>query len=121
MAEYAPVFFPADRFSSTSSAAVTAGQLLYVSGDNTVAPTTAATGAWIGVAARDVASGAGVTVYTEGIHEVPASGTINAGDVVIPAAAGAVAAIGAGTTYSQVVGVAISAAASSKVRIKLRS
>jgi hypothetical protein len=120
MAEYAPVFFPADKVSSVTSAAVTAGQLLYVSGDNTVAPTTAATGAWVGVAARDAASGGGITFYTEGIHELAASGTINAGDVVVPAAAGAVAAIGAGTTYSQVVGIALAAAASSKVRVLFR-
>jgi 3-polyprenyl-4-hydroxybenzoate decarboxylase len=120
MSEYAPVFFPADKVSSVASSAITAGQLIYTSGDNTVAPTTAATGAWLGVAARDAAVGAGTTYYTEGIHELAASGTVNAGDLVIPAAAGAVAAIGAGTNYSQVVGVALAAAASSKVRVLFR-
>lgn len=123
MAVYSPVWFPGDTFSSVTSATTTAGQLVYVSGDNTVAPTTAATAAWIGVAAQDAASGAGVTVYTEGVHELAASGAITAGDLVIPAAAGAVATIGSATatTDSQIVGVALAAAASSKVTVLLRS
>ena len=88
----------------------------------TVAPTTAATSAWVGVAAADAASGDRVTYYTEGVHDLASSGTINAGDLVIPAASGAVAAIGTVTTANsvQVVGVAKSAAASGKVRVLLR-
>lgn len=123
MATYSPVQFPGDSLSSTTSATVTAGQLLYVSGDNTVAPTTAATSAWIGVAAVDAASGAGVTLYTEGVHELAASGAITAGDLVIPAAAGAVATIGTVATANsvQVVGKALAAAASSKVVVLLSS
>lgn len=120
---YAPLFFPGDEFSSVTSATVTAGQLLYVSGDNTVAPTTAATAAWVGVAAQAAASGAGVTVYTEGVHILAASGAITAGDLVIPAAAGAVATIGSATatTDSQIVGVALAAAANNLVTVALRS
>lgn len=120
MAKYIPFFYPASEISDPASAAVTGGQLLYASGNDTVAPTTAATGAWLGVAAHDAAIGERVTYYTVGVHDLPASGTINAGDVVIPAAAGAVAAIGAGETYSQVVGVAKSAAADGKVKVLLR-
>lgn len=122
MGIYAPVFFPADEFSRTTSAAVTAGQLLYVSGDDTVAPTTAATSAWVGVAAFDAASGADVTVLCEGVHEFAASGSIAAGDLVIPAAAGAVATQGTASAANdvQIVGVALAAAASSKVRVKIR-
>jgi predicted RecA/RadA family phage recombinase len=86
MSDYAPIYFPADRLPRTTSATVTKGQLLYVSGVDTVAPTSAATGAWIGVAAHDAASGAQVVVYTEGVHELAASGSITAGDNVIPAA-----------------------------------
>lgn len=123
MAVYAPVWFPGDRFTSTTSAAVTAGQLLYVSGDNTVAPTTAATAAWIGVAEADAASGAAVSIYTEGIHELASSGAITAGDLVISAAAGAVSTIGSATatTDSQIVGKALAAAASNKVVVLLSS
>lgn len=121
MAEYAPIFFGADRLPRTTSAAVSAGQLLYVSGDDTVAKTSAATGAWLGVAAHDAASGAQVVVYTEGVHELAASGSIAAGARVCAAASGAVADFGSGTDYSQVVGIALSAAANSKVRVALRS
>lgn len=121
MAEYAPVFFEADTLTRTTSGAVVGGQLLYVSGDNTVAKTTAATPAWLGVAAFDAASGAEVTVYTEGVHELGATGAIAAGANVVAATNGTVADIAAGTTYNQVVGVALSAAASSKVVVMLRS
>jgi hypothetical protein len=109
---YAPLFFPGDTFTSTTSAAVTKGQLLYISGDNTVAPTTAATAAWVGVAAFDAASGAAVTVYTEGVHPLIASGSITAGDLVIPAASGQVATSGAvsATIDSQIVGKALAGA-----------
>jgi hypothetical protein len=123
MSQYTPVYFEADKLCDTTSAAVTGGQLLYVSGDNTVAPTTAATSAWIGVAASDAASGTRVTYYTEGVHDLAASGSIAAGDNVIPAASGAVATQGtpSAANATQVVGVAKSAAASGKVRVLLRS
>lgn len=122
MGIYAPVFDDGDEFTRTTSAAVTGGQLLYVSGDDTVAPTSAATAAWLGVAAFDAASGDPVTVLCEGVHELAASGSIAAGDLVIPAAAGAVATQGAASAANdaQVVGVALAAAASSKVRVKIR-
>lgn len=122
MAEYAPLFFPSDTFSRTTSAAVTAGQLLMVSGDNTVAKTSGAVSSWVGVAATDAASGADVTVYTEGVHILAASGAITAGDLVIPAANGAVSTIGtlSATVDSQIVGVALAAAASSLVTVMIR-
>jgi hypothetical protein len=121
MAVYAPLFYPGDSIPRVTSAAVTAGQLVYVSGNDTIAPTSAATVSWLGVASQDDAGGGQISVYTEGVHVLAASGTINAGDVVVPAAAGAVAAIGAGVNYAQVVGVALSAAASSLVKVQLRA
>jgi hypothetical protein len=123
MAIYSPLFFPGDRYSSVTSAAVTAGQLLYISGDNTVAPTTAATAAWIGVAEADAASGAPVSIYTEGIHVLGATGAIAAGDLVIAATAGTVQTIGSATatTDSQIVGKALAAAASNLVTVALSS
>jgi hypothetical protein len=51
--------------------------------------------AWVGVAAFTCASGDKVTVYTEGVHTLAASGAIAAGANVIAAAAGAVATQGA--------------------------
>lgn len=119
MPEYAAIFKPGEAFTRTTSAAVTGGQVLIVSGNDTVAPSSAASGAWLGVAAQDAASGDPVTVLTGGVHELAASGAIAAGARVIPAAAGAVADLGAGTDYSQVVGIALAAASGGKVRVKL--
>jgi hypothetical protein len=123
MSDYAPVYFPADRLPCTTSAAVTKGQLLAVSGVNTVAPTSAGTGAWVGVAATDAASGAQVMVYTEGVHILAASGAITAGATVIGAAAGAVADQGTPSAANavQVIGVALNTAASNLVTVLLRS
>jgi hypothetical protein len=123
MSDYAPLYFPADRLPRTTSAAVTKGQLLYVSGVDTVAPTSAATSAWVGIAAHDAASGAQVVVYTEGVHILAASGAITAGDNVIGAAAGAVATQGAPSAANavQVIGVALNTAASNLVTVLLRS
>ncbi len=120
---YAPLKFPADSITGTTSATTTGGQLMYVSGDGTVAPTTAATAAWVGVAAFNAASGADVTIYVEGVHILAASGAITAGDLVIAAAAGAVSTSGAvsATVDSQIVGVALTTAASSLVTVLLKS
>lgn len=121
MADNAPLYFPSDRLPLTASADITGGQVVYVSGANTVAPTSTATSAWIGVAGHDALNGKQVVVYTSGVHQVPASGAIAAGALVIPAAAGAVAdqSTPSAANDVQVVGIALSAAASSKVVIKL--
>lgn len=119
MADYVSVFAPGDDITMTASAAITGGQLVAVSGVKTVAPTGASTGAWLGVATTDAASGAKVGITSGGVQELVASGSVTAGDVVVPAAAGKVAAIGAGTTYSHVVGVALTTAAdAAKVLVK---
>lgn len=121
MGVYSPTYLPADRLNFTTAAAVTAGQLVYISAANTVTPTSAATAAWIGVAAHDAASGAVVTVYTVGVHIVAASGTIAAGAAVIAAASGAVATIASDASDgANIVGIALTANASSLVTILLR-
>lgn len=119
MAEYAPIFKPGEEFTRITSGAVTAGQLLIVSGNDTVAASAASVASWLGVADFDAASGEAVTVLSGGVQELAASGAIAAGAAVIPAAAGAVATIGAETNYACVVGIALSAAAGGKVRVKL--
>jgi hypothetical protein len=121
MAVYTPSAFPAQKLTYTASAAIIAGQLVAISGNETVAPTSAASGAWIGVAAFDAAVGAAVTVYTKGRHILAASGAIAAGANVIPAAAGAVATIGADASDGQnIVGIATSAAANNLVPVLIR-
>ncbi|AEL98168.1 hypothetical protein PBI_BIGNUZ_5 [Mycobacterium phage BigNuz] len=120
MPEYAPHYFPADRLTMTASASTTAGQVVRVSGNKSVAPVSAAASGVLGVAAHDAASGAPVVVYTEGVFEVAASGAIAAGSAVVGATGGGVAAFDDEThTGDQIAGTALAAAADSKVLIKL--
>lgn len=121
MGVYAPNYFPADRLTFIAGAAITGGQLVAITAANTVSPTAAASGAWVGVAAHDAASGSAVVVLTVGVHTLAASGAIAAGANVIPAAAGAVATIASDASDGQnIVGVALSAAASNLVTVLLR-
>lgn len=105
-----------------TSAAVTGGQLVYISGNSTVAPTTGPSTLAFGVAAMDDAVGGNViSVYRSGIFQLAASGAIAAGAAVVPAASGAVATIGADTTYDQVCGQAVAAASSGTVLVSIRT
>ncbi|SBS73788.1 conserved hypothetical protein [uncultured Mycobacterium sp.] len=120
MAEHTPIYFEAARLPLTTSADVTASQVVVVSGDNTVAAIAAPNENWLGVAGHDAASGKPLVVYTEGVHTVGATGSIAAGKPVIGATGGTVAAFTNGTDEpEEIIGTALSAAASSKVVIKL--
>lgn len=119
MADHIPFWKPGADVTLTASAAVTGGQVVMISGNDSVAPASAASAAWFGVAAFDAAAGDKVTVHRGGVHPLTASGAIAAGANVITAAAGAVATLGAGTP-DQVVGIAVSAAANGKVSVALR-
>ena len=81
------------------------GQVVYVSGDMTVAPTSGASAAVLGVAMADAKAGEPVAVECEGLMKLTASGTIAAGAKVVSAAGGKVAA-GTENTF----GIALSAA-----------
>lgn len=119
--DYSPIFSEGESFTRVTSGSVTAGQALVVSGDDTVAASSGASAAYLGIAAFDAGSGAEVTVLSGGVHELAASGSISAGDLVITAASGAVATQGSATAANavQVIGVALKAAANSKVTVKL--
>jgi len=120
MAEYLPLHLPGQTFTRRASAAVTGGQLVAVSGTGTVAPSTAASASWLGVAAFDVLTGTDVTVFTEGVQRLTASGAITAGSTVEGAAAGRVAAHTVGTNDTNIVGLALTTAADGAlVEIKL--
>lgn len=123
MADYSPVFSGGTMpFTSTTSGAVTGGQVLVASGAGTVA--TAGVGATaVGVAAHDAASGAIVTVWplTNVIHEITvvAAGTVTAADGVITAAGGTVntSAVGVAAAAGTLIGIALTTAtAPNKVR-----
>ncbi|MGO3895359.1 capsid cement protein [Brevibacterium aurantiacum] len=106
MAEYLPKFYDGDPFTCQVGAKVTGGQLVEVSGDNTVQPAAAASDSVIGVAGFDAEVGDTVTVFPGGVQRPIASGAIAAGDRVAAAAAGKVS-----TAEAATIGTALAAAA----------
>lgn len=112
MADYTPIHLPGHSITLTAGAAITGGQVVHVTGVNTVGPAAAASIKTVGVAAHDAASGAKVVVVGgRVVHETTAQGAVTAGDLLkVGTVAGSVAAIGAGT-YDQAVGVALTTAA----------
>ena len=94
MADYAPIHLYADQITGVTSAAVTGGQTLVVSGDGTVGPAGADAANFIGVAAQDAASGANVSYCPRGkVHRSTAASGGNgvvAGASVFTAASGTV-------------------------------
>lgn len=119
MSDYIPIYSGNLKATMIAAAAITGGQLVYISASGQVSPTSAATDAWMGVAAFDQPTvGQPVTVLAGvAVHLLAASGSISAGAAVCAAASGAVAAFGSGTDYNQVVGIAVTAAASSQVQV----
>lgn len=110
MSDYTPVN-EADRITLTASAAITGGQLLVVSGVNTVAPAGAA-GSVIGVAGYDAASGQRVTVLEKDmIHETVSTAGVTAGDTLISGTGGTVETAGETPPAITVIGVALTTAA----------
>lgn len=116
--EYSPNYAPGESISLTAAAAVKAGQCLVVTGNELVSPSSAADGAFVGVAGYDAKLGEKVTVRTEGVMTLKATGAIAAGARVTTAATGTVAAL-SGTAYDTVIGIALSAAANNVVKVKL--
>ena len=110
MADYLPLYKPGQSITSRTSAAVTGGQLLEVSGDGTVAPAGADSAKVVGVAAFDAASGDNVTIHCGGVQRLKASGAVTAGDLVVSGASGTVA-TSATPAVGHLVGTALSTAA----------
>jgi len=98
MAQHTHLFTPGAAVTFTAEAAVTAGQLVIVTGDRQVSPATAKAATWVGTAAFDAAIGESVTILKGGVQKILASGVIAAGDVVVAGAAGTVATLAAVTT-----------------------
>jgi hypothetical protein len=122
MADYVSIFKPGEEITQTVGAtAVVGGNLVMLSAANTVIPTTGATAAWLGVAATDAPIGGRVGVISGGVQELVASAAIAITDVLIAAAAGRVAPLGAGVNYAQVVGIPLTTAANAgdKIRVKM--
>lgn len=109
MSQYVPKFTPGASRPRTASADVTGGQVVEITGPDTVGPAAAGSKKWCGVAGFDAKAGERVTVYSGGVQYPTASGAVNAGDLVAAATGGKVAKTT--TEDSSVVGVAESSAA----------
>lgn len=118
MGSHIHLFDPGAPVTFTASADVTGGQLQSVTGNRTCAGTTASTAAWIGAAGFDAKAGERVTIVKGGVQKLLAAGAVAAGDVVIPAADGKVAAVGAGNADHRV-GIALTAGTDVLVEIDM--
>lgn len=116
MAEYTPRYMPGASQTRTASASITAGNLLIVSGSGTVAPSSGASAAYVGVAGNDAASGAQVTVYSGGVQKiVTGTGGVTAGQTVEASTSGTVVAHTNGTNDGNIVGLALTTATAGNV------
>ena len=106
----------------TAGAAVTEGQLVELTGAETVGPASAGSTKVIGVALKDAAQNEKVTVVTEGVVEVTAAGAITAGSKVQAAANGQVSAWSATAAgdSAKIVGLAITASSQAGDTIKIK-
>lgn len=118
MADYTPIYSGGvNPFTATTSAAVTAGRVLKVSADGTVAHATINTDTTcLGVAASDAGSGAKVTVWplANCIHELTTLATVTAGDGIVAAAGGAVATAPTSTATAAAAGTLIGIATTTR-------
>ncbi len=109
MADYTHLLGKPVRATYTAGAAITGGQALIFTGVDTVAPSSAASSLFAGIAGHDAASGAPVTVIMGAgvIHETQTTAVaVAAGALIASAAAGAIA---GGAAAGSELGVAIRA------------
>ena len=90
MGDYIPKHNPGQAATYTAGAAITGGQVVYLSAANTCLLTAAAHANVLGVASRDVATGELVAVYRGGVQRVISGAAIAVGDPLKSAAAGRV-------------------------------
>lgn len=112
MAEYVPLYDTGNAYTRTTSGAVSAGNLVSVSGTGTVAQSAANDATVAGIAGQDAAAtGATITVYSGGIQRLVAgTGGVTAGQFVHAGAAGTVVTHTNGTTDYLIVGLALTTA-----------
>lgn len=109
MPDYTPIYGRSKTMTFTAGAPITGGQIVGISGVDTVSPTAVNPANYAGVAAEDAASGAPVTVHMGAgiVHETPVAAAVTAAALLFAGAAGQVTGT-AGTGYGAVaIGVAI--------------
>jgi hypothetical protein len=125
MGDYTPVNSDMAAFTMTAGAAITGGQLVSVTGTNTVSPSAGGDRA-IGVAAHDAPSGGRLSVYILGgqIHEAVIKNTsvLAPGGGVIAAASGQVdtATIGVGGAAGTLIGIVLAGGTGNGTTVKAR-
>lgn len=120
MPDYAPKFAPGEDVTYQAAAVIAGGNVVYLSAAGQVTPTAAAVGTVVGVAQTDVAVGDYVAVSRGGVQRLVSAGVIAVGDAVTSAAAGRVAAFGAGTNYNLVLGTALTAAGGAGITVDVQ-
>ncbi|MHA7145449.1 capsid cement protein [Arthrobacter sp. TmT3-37] len=93
--EHIRKFNPGAGVTFSAETDVVGGRLGAISGDRQISHAAAGSRSWFGVIAFDAKAGEDVTVYPGGVQSLEVVGTVAAGDLVIPAADGKVAPIGA--------------------------
>jgi predicted RecA/RadA family phage recombinase len=121
MADYAPKFSPGASVSYTAAAAITGGQVVYLSAAGTCALTAAASAVVLGVASRDVATGELVEVCRGGVQRCVSAAAITVGQPLKSAAAGRVTPMTIGTdAQDQYIGFALTAAGGAAVTVDVQ-
>jgi predicted RecA/RadA family phage recombinase len=121
MADYAPKFSPGASVSYTAAAAITGGQVVYLSAAGTCALTAGASAVVLGVASRDVATGELVEVCRGGVQRCVSAAAITVGQPLKSAAAGRVTPMTIGTDpQDQLIGFALTAAGGAAVTVDVQ-
>jgi predicted RecA/RadA family phage recombinase len=97
MADYTPKFLPGQNVTYSAGAAITGGQVVYLSAAGTCLLTAAAHANVLGVATRDVASGELLAVSRGGVQRCTSGAAIAVGDPLKSAATGRVVPFVVGT------------------------
>ena len=116
MSEYLPLHDEGNSYTRVASASITGGQVVIVSGSGSVAPATAASNAWLGLAGFDASTGDQITVYSGGVQRcIAGTGGVTAGTQVEAAAGGTVVTHTNGTSDVNAVGLALTTVAAGTV------
>lgn len=113
-------FSPGDHITVTAGGTITGGQIVVYSANRTVVAAGAGAILTAGVAMHDAASGESLTIATDGVWPIKATGAISFGDRLITAATGTVAPAGATPDARTLIGYAMESIANAATgRVKL--
>lgn len=113
MGDWSAKFRPGGDVTYTAAAAITGGQVVFLSAAGTCALTSGASAVVLGVASRDVAAGETVAVLRGGVQRCVAAAAITVGQPLKSAATGRVTPMTIGTDpQDQYIGFALTAAGS---------